>query len=350
MPTCCRPTCASCAAWSTARTCRSTSRARCCRTIRRSAQIRKALTGRVISELESLAEQGRRELRQDLGRVRPRCSRKASTRTTSGATSCSRWRASTPPPATGALAQAIRRRPQAEPDRDLLSRRRQRRAPEIQPEARSGARARHRGAAADRSGRCVLDRRCRSDFEGKPLKSLSQGEVDFGLVPLLDDKAEAEGRARRRDRRCGDHRGGEGRARRTRLRRARLAAPDRQRRLPGGRRPGPRPRARAAAGAPEPRRRRQADPRAQHAPCAGEGGRRDAKRAHARRRGRPLRRCCSTRRRSSTARCRTIRRPSRDGSTPSSCAGWARVRTIFGPRASRPPHDHERAGRPRSEL
>src|SRR5262245_9087349 len=27
------------------------------------------------------------------------------------------------------------------------------------------------------------------DFEGKPLKSLSQGEVDFSLVPLLDDKA-----------------------------------------------------------------------------------------------------------------------------------------------------------------
>ena len=27
-----------------------------------------------------------------------------------------------------------------------------------------------------------------SDFEGKPLKSLSKGEVDFGLIPLLDDK------------------------------------------------------------------------------------------------------------------------------------------------------------------
>src|SRR6185295_9722776 len=25
-------------------------------------------------------------------------------------------------------------------------------------------------------------------FEGKPLKSLSQGDVDFGLIPLLDDK------------------------------------------------------------------------------------------------------------------------------------------------------------------
>jgi molecular chaperone HtpG len=28
------------------------------------------------------------------------------------------------------------------------------------------------------------------DFEGKPLKSLSQGDVDFGLIPLLDDKKE----------------------------------------------------------------------------------------------------------------------------------------------------------------
>ena len=29
-------------------------------------------------------------------------------------------------------------------------------------------------------------------FEGKPLKSLSQGDVDFGLIPLLDDKAKAD--------------------------------------------------------------------------------------------------------------------------------------------------------------
>ena len=30
------------------------------------------------------------------------------------------------------------------------------------------------------------------DFGGKPLKSLSQGDVDFGLIPLLDDKANDE--------------------------------------------------------------------------------------------------------------------------------------------------------------
>ena len=28
------------------------------------------------------------------------------------------------------------------------------------------------------------------DFDGKPLKSLSQGDIDFGLIPLLDDKKE----------------------------------------------------------------------------------------------------------------------------------------------------------------
>jgi len=28
------------------------------------------------------------------------------------------------------------------------------------------------------------------EFEGKPLKSLSQGDIDFGLIPLLDDKKE----------------------------------------------------------------------------------------------------------------------------------------------------------------
>ena len=29
-----------------------------------------------------------------------------------------------------------------------------------------------------------------ADFEGKPLKSLSQGDIDFGLIPLLDDKTD----------------------------------------------------------------------------------------------------------------------------------------------------------------
>ena len=35
-------------------------------------------------------------------------------------------------------------------------------------------------------------------FEGKPLKSLSQGDVDFGLVPLLEEAAPSRGRSRTR--------------------------------------------------------------------------------------------------------------------------------------------------------
>ena len=70
------------------------------------------------------------------------------------------------------------------------------------------------------------------DFDGKPLKSLSQGDVDFALVPLLDQDGRAEAGLRRG--RC-RHQGGQGRARRAGLRGARLAAPDRQRRLPGRR-------------------------------------------------------------------------------------------------------------------
>src|SRR6266849_4450965 len=106
------------------------------------AQIRKALTGRVIAELESVAAKDadafgkiwtafgkvlKEGLYEDHRRRRP------------------------------ALAQAIRRRPQAEPDRGLLPRRRQRRAAALEPGAGGGARARHRGAAADRPDRRAVD-------------------------------------------------------------------------------------------------------------------------------------------------------------------------------------------------
>ena len=36
------------------------------------------------------------------------------------------------------------------------------------------------------------------DFGGKPLKSLSQGDVDFGLIPLIDDKAADKEKSGRR--------------------------------------------------------------------------------------------------------------------------------------------------------
>ena len=99
--------------------------------------------------------------------------------------------------------------------------------------------------------------------------------------------------------------------------RARLAAPDRQRRVPGGLGRRPRPRARPAAGAPGRPRRRQADPGDQHAPRAGQGaGRRQARR-RARRTWPTSPSCCWPRRRSSTGWCPTTRPRSRGGST-----GW----------------------------
>ena len=79
------------------------------------------------------------------------------------------------------------------------------------------------------------------DFGGKPLKSLSQGDIDFGLIPLLDDKADEK-----KDEPAADEAAtiavDQGHARRARLRRAGLAAADVERVLPGRRRRRPRPR------------------------------------------------------------------------------------------------------------
>ena len=156
------------------------------------------------------------------------------------------------------------------------------------------------------------------DFGGKPLKSLSQGDIDFDLIPLLDDKAEDkkdeagadEATTIARDQGC---------ARRARLRRARLAAADVERVMPGRRRRRPRPHARAAAGDAEQGAADQADPRDQHAPSAGRGDRRPT-----RMRPRICRSCCWSRRKSSTASCRKIRRRSPAGSTSWCCGGIAK--------------------------
>ena len=72
------------------------------------------------------------------------------------------------------------------------------------------------------------------DFEGKPLKSLSKGEVDFGLVPLLDDKKDEPkaDEADKTDEADGDRRG-EACARRAGLGREGVRAARRQPGLPG---------------------------------------------------------------------------------------------------------------------
>ena len=121
------------------------------------AQIRKAVTGRVIGELETLAAKDAAAfakvweafgsvLKEGIYEDHERRDAAAG----AGALHDDEGR-------RGPLAGGLRGRPQAEPDRHLLSRRRQHRAPEVEPEARGRARARRRGAAAHRPGRCILD-------------------------------------------------------------------------------------------------------------------------------------------------------------------------------------------------
>ena len=199
------------------------------------AQIRKALTGRVLGELESIAEKDVPSLREDLGGVR----QPAQGRHLRG------FRAPRPAAAPRplhhhrrqhAFAQAICRRFAAQPDRDLLSGRRKPGAGQVEPQARGGARARHRGAAADRSGGCVLD------HGGAGLRGQAAQVAEPGRGQFRSGAAARGGRASRAGIRHGRRRdrGGEERARRAGRGRARLAAPHRQRRLPGGGRPRPR--------------------------------------------------------------------------------------------------------------
>ena len=187
------------------------------------AQIRKAVTGRVISELESLGDKEpesfakiwdafgpviKEGLYEDFER-REKLLALSRFTTTVG---------------RDALAQAICRRPQAEPDRDLLSRRRQHRAAEVEPEARSRARPRHRGAAADRSGRCVLDLGA-ARFRGQAAEVAEPGRRRFRPGPAA--RRESRRRRTRTGRRRGrDDRRDQGCARRAGVRRARLAAAD----------------------------------------------------------------------------------------------------------------------------
>ena len=307
MPTCCRPICASCAASSTARTCRSTSRARCCRTIRRSAQIRKASPAASSASSKASPTRSRRLSRRS-GTPSARSSRKASTRITSGASqlltlarfdttagdsprSLKQYVADLKPNQTeiyylvGESAERLKSNPKLE-----------------------AARARGIEVLLLTDPVDAFWTVMPQDFEGKPLRSLSQGDVDFGLVPLLE-----QAKTSRRDEapmtRTSGPRGGEGGARRAGLRRARLAAPDRQ----------PACLVASAQGRDRELERLLArqnrgvgakpilELNMRHALVKALGARAEEGRG----RRMPIsRRCCSTRRTSSTARCRPIRPPS----------------------------------------
>ncbi len=183
-----------------------------------------------------------------------------------------------------------------------------------EPETGIGDRARHRGAAADRSGRCVLDLGA-ARFRRQAAEVAEPGRHRFRADPAAGRQGRGqEGRARRR--RGHDDRADQGRARRTRLRRARLAAADLERVMSGRRRRRPRPRAGAAAGDAEQGVRPPS--RSSRSTCAIRWSRRSPA---PRMRPRICRSCCWSRRRSSTANCRKTRRRLPAGSTSWCCAG-----------------------------
>ena len=234
------------------------------------AQIRKAVTSRVISELESLGDKEPEAFAKIWDAFGPVIKEGH----------LGGFRASREIAGPVALhhdirrksfAQAICREYQAEPDRNLLSHRRQHRAAEIESEAGIRLRPRHRGAAADRSGRCVLDVGA-ARFRRQAAEVAEPGRHRFRTDPAAGREGRRQKR-RFRHRRGRDHCRDQGRARRPRLRCAGFAAADIERVVPGGRRRRPRPSARTAAGDAEQGPDDKADPRDQHAPSAGGGDR-----------------------------------------------------------------------------
>ena len=135
----------------------------------------------------------------------------------------------------------------------------ERRAAQIQSQAGGGTRPRHRGVAAHRPGRCLLDRSI-ARLGRQAAEILEPGRCGFrpGSADRTGNQAgrDRQGGNRRRDR----HRDCQTFARGSGIRRARLAAAHRQRGVPGRRRQRSRPRIGAAVGAAQPRRGGQADP------------------------------------------------------------------------------------------
>ena len=161
------------------------------------AQIRKAVTGRVIGELESLEREGAGNLRQDLGRVRLRCIKEgiwedferrekllALSRftTTSGEKrSLKQYVESLKPNQTEIyylVGDSIER---------LKSN------PKLESATARGIEVLLLTDPVD-----AFWTSAPLDFGGKPLKSLSQGDVDFGLDPADRRQRRRQGKVRRR--------------------------------------------------------------------------------------------------------------------------------------------------------
>ena len=278
-------------------------------------QIRKALPAASSASLRRSPTRSRKISRRS-GRRSARSSRKASTRISSAARNCWRWRGSPPPRARSD--RSSNTSPTSSPTRPRsTSGRRQHRAPEIQPQARSRRRARHRGAAADRSGRCVLDLGA-ARFRRQAAEVAEPGRCQFRSRSV--GRRRCQGQAEVRGRRGRDHRRHQVEPRRSRQRREGVATADHQRVMP---------------------RRRPMAPIASWSGCcrskiAGSGPSRSsrsicgplvaaiAKADRVRRRSTTCRCCCWSRRRSSTANCRGSRGFRGAGSIAWCCKGCRR--------------------------
>ena len=158
------------------------------------AQIRNAVTGRVLGELESAADKDAEKLREDLGGLRPgaeggpvrgpRAARPAAeplplrhAATSDEPRSLKQYVADLKPNQTeiyylvGESVERLKANPKLE-----------------------AARARGIEVLLLADPIDAFWTMMPRDYEGKPLKSLSQGDVDFGLVPLLDKARRAAGR------------------------------------------------------------------------------------------------------------------------------------------------------------
>ena len=159
----------------------------------------------MIAELESLADKDAGELRQDLGRVRRGAEGRHLRGFRAARDSCSRWRASTRPRARRARSSNIVAdlKPNQTEIYYLVGESAERLKSNPKLEA---ARARGIEVLLLTDPVDAFWTMMPRDFEGKPLKSLSKGEVDFGLVPLLDETARTRRRQDEPASRRGRHR------------------------------------------------------------------------------------------------------------------------------------------------
>ena len=158
---------------------RSISAARCCRTIRCSPRIRNGVTKQVLAELEKKAKKEPEEYAkfwETFGAVLKEGLYEDFERREDAAGAGA---GSIPPGRRADFARGLCRRACPRGRRRSITSRARTWTPEAQPASRRLPRARHRGAAPDRSGRRVLACPGRADIDDKPFRSITRGAPDF---------------------------------------------------------------------------------------------------------------------------------------------------------------------------